>query len=117
MADTLYVPVSSKILSRILEQAGEHGTTPEEEVVTILRDRFYDDDEGSLGFGSKVIALFSGSGVGFETPIEEIRGGTTDEQIYQAGAAEGMNEEKGLGTQIAELFGNHGLREDEFPNR
>jgi len=23
-----------------------------------------------------VIALFSGSGVGFETPIEEVRGGT-----------------------------------------
>ena len=64
-----------------------------------------------------MIALFSGSGVGFERPIEEIRGGTLVEQIDQVGAAEAMNEENGLGTQIAELFGNHGLREDEIPNR
>jgi hypothetical protein len=105
------------ILSRILERAGEHGTTPEEEVVTILRDRFYDDDEGSLGFGSKVIALFSGSGVGFETPIEEIRGGAPATQIDQVCATVAMKEEKGLGTQIAELFAEHGLREDEFPSR
>jgi len=117
MTDTLYVPVSSKMLSRILEQADEHGTTPEEEVVTILRDRFYDDDQDSLGFGSKVIALFSGSGVGFETPIEEIRGGTPTDHLNQVRGSETIEAEKGLGTQIAELFGNHGLREDEFPNR
>ena len=71
MSDTLYVPIDPLLMNRLLEQAELHKTTPEEEVVTILRDAFYDSVADSLGFGSKVIALFSGSGVGFEKPIEE----------------------------------------------
>jgi len=52
MTDTLYVSIDEKILSRIREQAEKHQTTPEEEVVTNLKDRFFDDVQDSLGFGS-----------------------------------------------------------------
>ncbi len=114
MTGTLYVSVNEKILSRIREQAEKHQTTPEEEVVTIPRDRFFDDDQDSLGFGSKVIALFSGSGVGFETPIEEARG-VTPLDIERTPAVGSTKAEKGLGTQIAERFAECGLREDELP--
>jgi len=41
MTDTLYVPVDEKIQSRIREEAEKHHTTPEEETITILRDRFF----------------------------------------------------------------------------
>ena len=75
MTDTLYVRVDPQLMDRLMEQAERHESSPEEEVVTILRDAFYNEIEGELGFGSKVIALFSGSGIGFEEPVEEIHGG------------------------------------------
>ena len=72
MTDTLYVRVDPRLMNLLKEQAERHELSPEEEVVTILRDAFYNEIEGELGFGSKVIALFSGSGIGLEEPVEEI---------------------------------------------
>ena len=37
--------------------------------------------------------------------------------ILSRASLEPKTPEKGLGTQIAELFANHGLREDELPPR
>jgi plasmid stability protein len=62
------------VKSRLQRRAKRNGRSMEEEVREILRDALREEKAQTGGFGTASVALFSGSGVYLDEPIQEIRG-------------------------------------------
>jgi antitoxin FitA len=73
MAQILVRNVEEPLKARLKRRAKRHGRSMEAEVREILRDALK-KEEPAVGFGTASVALFSGSGVFIDQPIQEIRG-------------------------------------------
>ncbi|HTW62752.1 MAG TPA: Arc family DNA-binding protein [Terracidiphilus sp.] len=75
MAQILIRNVDERVKARIQRRARRHGRSMEAEVREILSDALKQDDKApTVGFGTVSVALFSGSGVYLDEPIQEWRG-------------------------------------------
>jgi plasmid stability protein len=74
MAQILVRNIEDRIKGRLQRRAKRHGRSMEEEVREILRDALKAEETQTVGFGTASVALFSGSGVYLDEPIQEIRG-------------------------------------------
>ena len=75
MAQILIRNVDERVKARIQRRARRHGRSMEAEVREILSDALKQDDKApTVGFGTASVALFSGSGVYLDEPIQEWRG-------------------------------------------
>jgi antitoxin FitA len=75
VAQILIRNVDERVKARIQRRARRHGRSMEAEVREILSDALKQDDKApTVGFGTASVALFSGSGVYLDEPIQEWRG-------------------------------------------
>jgi antitoxin FitA len=74
MAQILVRNLEDRLKTRLQRRAKRHGRSMEEEVREILRDALHDEKATAAGFGTASAALFSGSGVFLDEPIQELRG-------------------------------------------
>jgi len=75
VAQILIRNVDERVKARIQRRARRHGRSMEAEVREILSDALKQDDKApTVGFGTVSVALFSGSGVYLDEPIQEWRG-------------------------------------------
>jgi antitoxin FitA len=74
MAQILVRDLDDRTKARLQRRAKRNGRSMEAEVREILRDTLRDEKKSSVGFGTASVALFSGSSVFLDEPIQEIRG-------------------------------------------
>lgn len=74
MAQLVVRNIETKLKTRLQRRAKRNGRSMEAEVREILRDTLKEEDAQKVGFGTASVALFSGSGVTLDEPIQEIRG-------------------------------------------
>jgi len=75
MAQILVRNVEDRLKSRLQRRARSNGRSMEAEVREILRDTLTREESApTVGFGTASVALFSGSGVYLDEPIQEWRG-------------------------------------------
>ncbi len=74
MAQILVRKLEDRIRTRLEQRAKRNGRSMEAEVREILREALKDEEPQKTGFGSATVALFSGSGVFLDEPIQEWRG-------------------------------------------
>jgi plasmid stability protein len=74
MAQILVRNLEDRLKARLQRRAKLHGRSMEEEVREILRDALKEEKAPTGGFGTATVALFIGSGVNLDEPIEELRG-------------------------------------------
>ena len=75
MAQILVRNLDDRLKTRLQRRAKRNGHSMEAEVREILRDALKAEDAQKVGFGTASVALFSGSGVYLDGPIEEIHPG------------------------------------------
>ncbi len=74
MAQILVRNVDERVKTRLRHRAKRNGRSMEAEVREILTDASLAEEKPTVGFGTASVALFSGSGVFIDEPIQEIRG-------------------------------------------
>ena len=75
MAQILVRNLDDQLKTRLQRRAKRHGRSMEAEMREILRDALKKEEEApARKLGSEIVALFSGSGLGLEEPIPELRG-------------------------------------------
>ena len=74
MAQILIRKVDERVKSRLQRRAKRNGRSMEAEVREIINDATLREVTPAIGFGSATVALFSGSGIYLDEPIQEIRG-------------------------------------------
>ena len=75
MAQILIRKVDERVKSRLQRRAKRNGRSMEAEAREILRNELTRESAApAVGFGTASVALFSGSGVYLDEPIQEIRG-------------------------------------------
>ena len=74
MPQILVRNVEMQLKTRLQRRAKRNGRSMEAEVREILRDTLKEEEAHKVGFGTATVALFSGSGVTLDEPIQEIRG-------------------------------------------
>lgn len=74
MAQILVRNLDDGLKGRLQRRAKLHGQSMEAEVRDILRDALRAEEAPAGGLGSEIVAMFSGSGVYLDEPIQEIRG-------------------------------------------
>jgi antitoxin FitA len=75
MAQILVRNVDERVKARLRRRAKSNGRSMEAEVREILSDALSRNKKApEVGFGTASVALFSGSGVTLEEPIQEWRG-------------------------------------------
>jgi plasmid stability protein len=74
MAQILVRNLEEQVKGRLQHRAKRHGRSMEEEAREILRNALREEETPTRGLGSEIVALFSGSGVYLDEPIQEIRG-------------------------------------------
>ena len=74
MAQILVRNLEEQVKGRLQHRAKRHGRSMEEEAREILRNALREEETPTRGLGSEMVALFSGSGVYLDEPIQEIRG-------------------------------------------
>jgi antitoxin FitA len=74
MAQILVRNVEERVKSSLQRRAKRHGRSMEAEVREIIQTAALAEETPAIGFGSATVALFSGSGVYLDEPIQEIRG-------------------------------------------
>ena len=74
MAQILVRNVDERVKSRLQRRAKRNGRSMEAEVREILTNASLREEAPAAGFGSATVALFSGSGIYLDEPIQEIRG-------------------------------------------
>jgi len=74
MAQILVRNIDDQLKSRLQRRAKRSRRSMEAEVREILRDALKKEETQQGGLGSDIVALFSGSGIYLEEPIQEIRG-------------------------------------------
>ena len=73
MAQILVRNLEEQVKGRLQHRAKRHGRSMEEEAREILRNALREEETPTRGLGSEIVALFSGSGVYLDEPIQEIR--------------------------------------------
>jgi antitoxin FitA len=73
MAQLLVRNIETQLKARLQRRAKRNGRSMEAEVREILRDAVKEEEMQRVGFGTATVALFSGSGVTLDEPIQEIR--------------------------------------------
>jgi len=69
MAQLVVRNLEDEVKARLRERAARHGRSMEEEVREILRDAATGDrPDGGGGLGTRIVARFSGQGLGFDLP-------------------------------------------------
>ena len=75
MAQLVVRNLEDDVKARLQRRAKRHGRSTEEEVREILRNAVKAEDCRTMGLGSRIVARFSGSGIGFkEGEIQELKG-------------------------------------------
>lgn len=75
MAQILVRNIDDQLKTRLQRRAKKNRRSMEAEVREILRDTLKKEEETQKGgLGSEIVALFSGSGIYLDEPIQEIRG-------------------------------------------
>jgi plasmid stability protein len=74
MAQILIRKVDERVKSRLQRRAKQNGRSMEAEVRENLNDATLREETPAVGFGTATVALFSGSGIYLDEPIQEIRG-------------------------------------------
>jgi antitoxin FitA len=74
MAQILIRNLDDRVKARLQRRAKRNRRSMEAEVREILNNAANENTEPKLGLGSEMAALFSGSGVYLDKPIDEIRG-------------------------------------------
>jgi plasmid stability protein len=74
MAQLLVRNFDDSFKTRLQRRAKRHGHSMEAEAREILCNALREKQAPSGGLGSEIVAMFSGSGVYLDEPIEEIRG-------------------------------------------
>ncbi len=74
MAQILVRKLEDRIRTRLEQRARRNGRSMEAEVREILREALKEEEPQKAGFGTATVALFSGSGVFLDEPIQEWRG-------------------------------------------
>jgi len=73
MAQILVRNLDDRLKARLQRRARRNGRSMEAEAREILRESL-SKKEPQRGLGSEIVAMFSGSGLGLEEPILELRG-------------------------------------------
>jgi len=74
MAQLLIRNLDDSLKTRLQRRAKRHGHSMEAEAREIFRNALREKPAPAGGLGSEIVAMFSGSGVYLDEPIEEIRG-------------------------------------------
>ena len=74
MAQILIRNLEDQLKGHLQRRAKRNLRRMEEEAREILRNALREEETPTLGLGSEIVALFSGSGVYLDEPIQEIRG-------------------------------------------
>lgn len=74
MAQILVRNLDERVKARIQRRARRHGRSMEAEAREILNNSTLGEEAPAGGLGSEIVALFSGSGIYLDEPIQEIRG-------------------------------------------
>jgi antitoxin FitA len=74
VAQILIRKVDERVKARLQRRAKRNGRSMEAEVREIINNASLVEEAPEVGFGSATVALFSGSGVYLDKPIQEIRG-------------------------------------------
>lgn len=74
MAQILIRKVDERVKARIQRRAKRNGRSMEAEAREMLTNATLAEEKPAVGLGSEMVALFSGSGIYLDEPIEEIRG-------------------------------------------
>jgi plasmid stability protein len=74
MAQLLVRNLEDNLKTRLQRRAKRHGQSMEGEARDILRNALHEEEAPKRKLGSEIVALFSGSGIGLEEPIPELRG-------------------------------------------
>ena len=75
MAQILVRKVDERVKSRLQRRAKRNGRSMEAEVREIIHNALTQEESApAVGFGTASVALFSGSGVYLDEPIQEWRG-------------------------------------------
>ena len=74
VAQILIRKVDERVKSRLQRRAKRNGRSMEAEVREIITNASLGEEVPALRFGSATVALFSGSGIYLDEPIQEIRG-------------------------------------------
>ena len=74
MAQLLIRKLDERVKTRIQRRAKRNGRSMEAEAREILTNATLREEAPAVGFGTASVALFSGSGIYLDEPIQEIRG-------------------------------------------
>jgi plasmid stability protein len=74
MAQILVRNLDDRLKVRLQRRAKRHGQSMEAVVRDILRDALREEEAPAGGLGTEMVAMFSGSGIYLDKPIQEIRG-------------------------------------------
>jgi antitoxin FitA len=74
VAQILIRKVDERVKARLQRRAKRNGRSMEAEAREILTNAALREEAPAVGFGSATVALFSGSGVYLDEPIQEWRG-------------------------------------------
>ncbi len=73
MAQLLVRNLDDSLKARLQRRAKRHGHSMEAETRDILRNALREREKPRGGLGTEIVAMFSGSGIYLDEPIEEIR--------------------------------------------
>ena len=74
MAQLLIRKLDERVKTRIQRRAKRNARSMEAEARELLTNAALGEEKPEVGFGTASVALFSGSGVYLDEPIQEIRG-------------------------------------------
>ncbi len=74
VAQFLIRKVDERVKARVQRRAKRNGRSVEAELREIINNATLREEAPAIGFGSATVALFSGSGIYLDEPIQEIRG-------------------------------------------
>jgi antitoxin FitA len=73
MAQILVRNLDDRLKGRLQRRAKRNGQSMEAEAREILRNALLVEEAPAGGLGSEIVAMFSGSGIYLDEPIQEIR--------------------------------------------
>jgi antitoxin FitA len=83
MAQILVRNLEDRLKGRLQRRAKQHGRSMEAEAREILRNALKEERAPARKFGSEIVALFSGQGIGLDEEIPELRGYTVEPMKFE----------------------------------
>ena len=74
MAQLVIRDIEDDVMERLRKRAKARGRSVEEEARDILRNALIAEEKPAEGFGTAMVKLFSGAGIGLDEPIPEWKG-------------------------------------------